>query len=372
MLCPHCNTDNASAFGYCSSCGKPLSTIDSAPPPPLLGSGTAAGVAPALAPAQAKRMRIIAMLGLLVAVAFIGFLGLALPAEGDTESMQFGFRIGRTFAAIALPALIAYVIAGRKNARKPNLFAGIFCGLGLLFTLSNAISSGALTRSFESPDQYVGRLMREAAGQQPVRNSLFPGARRRDTILRDQFRKVIQVNRDYMEAVNNTDISDVKKINSPESFVDPNYAAPALQQLHAVYALDSNQEEKLKDIITNMRQALEEQMSSSQRESFLRGFDNGVNAQLATRSKAVAAEKSWVESVDEEYKYATEHSNQFRMNGEQLIIQDSATREEFNILLRSQEQRRKTFLAAQQEFSKSQTQLLQKMGVSSQDVGAGK
>src|SRR5262245_1448464 len=189
MLCPHCSTDNASAFGYCSSCGKPLSTINGAPPPPPLGSRAAAGAAPALAPRQAKRKSTLVVVGSLAVVALIVVLGFGLPA---------------------------------------------------------------LNNGFESPDQYVGRLMREAAGQQPVRNPLFPGARRRDTILRDQFRKVIQVNRDYMEAVNNTDISEVKKINSPESFVDPNYAAPALQQLHAVYALDSNQEEKVKDILTNM------------------------------------------------------------------------------------------------------------------------
>src|SRR5262249_3961003 len=249
---------------------------------------------------------------------------------------------------------------------------GLFCGLGVLFTLASAINSGAFASGIESPDQYVGRLMREAAGQQAVRNSIFPAARRRDNLLRDQFRKIIQANRDYMEAVNKTDISDVNKINSPESFADPNYVAPALQQLHAVYALDSSQEEKVKNILTDMRRALEEQMGSSQREGFLRGFDSGVNAQLATRSKAVAAEKAWVESVDEEYKYAAEHLNDFRLNRDQLVIHNAAIREEFNALLHAQEEKRKSFLAAQHEFSKSQAQLLQRMGVSSQDVGAGK
>jgi hypothetical protein len=317
-------------------------------------------------------MNVLSTLGLLAVLALIIFLGFNLPAHEKNQSMEDGYRVGRTFGMLLMAGGIAYVVAGRKQARNPNLFALVFCGVGLLAIAFQVTSSGALSNGFESPDQYVGRLMREAAGQQPVHDSLFPGARRRDNILRDQFRKIIQVNRDYMEAVNNTDISEVKKINSPESFVDPNYATPALQQLHAVYALDSNQEEKVKDILTNMRQALEEQISSSQRENFLRGFDSGVNAQLATRSKAVSAEKAWVESVDEEYKYAAEHLNQFRMNGEQLIIQDAVTREEFNALLRSQEQKRKTFLVAQQEFSKSQTQLLQKMGVSSQDVGAGK
>src|SRR5215831_9012390 len=106
MLCPHCHTENPSAFGYCSACGKPLSTVDSAPPPPF-GSIAGTGVAPALASRQPKRMGVLAMLGMLAVVAFIVFLGFALPAEGANEPARVGFRMGRTFAALVLPAALA-------------------------------------------------------------------------------------------------------------------------------------------------------------------------------------------------------------------------------------------------------------------------
>src|SRR5262245_25856025 len=228
MLCPHCNTENVSAFGYCSACGKPLSKIDGTP-------GTAAAAAPAPAQGRSRRTTLFVMLGVAAVVALMGFLGVGMSG------------------------------------------------------------------SFESPEQHVGRLMREASGLQPVHNALLPSNRRIDDALRDQFRNLIRVNREYTETVKNADISEVKRINSAESFANPDYAAPALQQLHNVYAIDAAQEEKVKSILDNLRHTMETEINSpSERESFLKGFDSSVQAQLATRRQAVAAEKAWVDAVDYE------------------------------------------------------------------------
>jgi hypothetical protein len=317
-------------------------------------------------------MSIVAMLAMAAVVCIIVFLGVILPAEGTSEAMQGGFRIGRTFAGLFLPGLIAYAIAGRKKARKPNQFALVFCIAGLALNGVNAVSSLNET-SWETPDQHIGRLMREAAGLQPVRNSIFPGERRTDDIFRNEFRALVQTNRQYSETVSKMDVSEIKNINTAESFADPAVAAGGLRQLHALFDVDSAQEAKVNEIMGNLRRALESTArSASEREGLLKGFDKGIAEQLSKRTSLVAAEKAWMDAVDEEYTYANQHASNFRVQNGHLVIPDASIREAFNSRMDAQEARRNEFLKAQKEFQQFQAQTLGKMGVKPQDVGANR
>lgn len=315
-------------------------------------------------------MSVMAMLAVVAVVCIIVFLGIVLPAEGNNQASQAGFRVGRTIAGLFIPLLIAYVIAGRKSVRKPNQFALIFCLLGLALNGINAMSSLNST-AFETEEQHVGRLMREASGLQPVRDSMFPGRRRADDALRKEFRTLVQTNREYSEAVSRMDISEVKSINTAESFANPALAAGGLRQLHAVFDVDSAQEAKVKGILDHLRSALEASASSaSERESLMKGFDKGVAEQLSKRTPLVTAEKTWIDAVDQEYAYANQHSGDFRVHNGHLVIPDAAIREPFNNLMDDQEARRREFLKAQKDFQQFQAQTLEKMGVKPQDVGA--
>jgi hypothetical protein len=316
-------------------------------------------------------MSIIAVLALIAVVSIIVLLGIMMPAEGDNPSMQDGFRIGRTVAGLFIPGLIAYAIAGRKKARKPNQFALIFCLLGLGLNGVNAMSSLSGSTIFETPEQHVGRLMREAAGVQPVHESVFPSRRRTDDALRNEFRNLVQTNREYYQTVNKMDVSEVKTINTVESFADPAVAAAGLRQLHAVYDVDSAQEIKVKEIQDNLRRALESSAgSASERETMVNGFDKGVAEQLAKRTTLVAAEKAWVDAVDEEYAYANRHSSGFHLQNGHLVIPDATVRQALNSRIDAQEARRKEFLKAQGDFQQFQAQALDKMGVKPRDIGA--
>jgi hypothetical protein len=228
---------------------------------------------------------------------------------------------------------------------------------------------GMLARSFETPQQRVARLMREASGTQPVHQAWMPSQRRLDDAMREQFRKLIQTNRDYTEQVKKADISEVKRINSPESFADPDYAAPGLLQLHALYDIDAGQEQKVKEIMDNLRHILENETSGSDREAALAGFDSAVASQQSTRQQAVASEKGWVDAVDEEYAYAAQNHFLFQLRNGHLLISDNGARDQFNTLVRAQEEKRKAFLQAQDQFRKFQQQQLQKLGVAPKDVG---
>jgi len=310
------------------------------------------------------------MLAVVAVVGIIVFLGMILPPGGDNQTQQDGFRVGRTFGLLFIPGLIAYVIAGRKKARKPSLFALIFCLVGLGITALNAIPSLISTIS-ETPDQHIGRLMREAAGLQPVRDSMFPGRRRTDDIFRNQFRALVETNRQYSETVSKMDISEIKNINTPESFADPGVAAGGLRQLHALYDADAAQEAKVSQILGNLRGALESNATSAaERESLLKGFDKGLSESASRRTALVAAEKAWIDAVDEEYAYASQHASSFRVQNEHLIIPDASIREAFNSRMDAQQSSREEFLKAQKEFQQFQAQTLGKMGVKPQDIGS--
>ena len=165
MFCPSCGSQNSDTAQTCIQCALPMvyqsapqQQTSPAPPPPMpAGPATSASVsAAAPAPAQAypplapqepeKTMSIFGRIGIvLVSILAIGFaFGAPVPSLPN-ESQAVGFRVGRLLAAILIPFLIAYLVAGRKKARNPNLFAGLFCGIGIFLLL--AVRNPSASRS---------------------------------------------------------------------------------------------------------------------------------------------------------------------------------------------------------------------------------
>jgi hypothetical protein len=306
-------------------------------------------------------------LSILAAIALAVVAAMVRPVDPGAQSFQDGERIGGFIASLILPALIAYVIAGRKKTRKPNQFALIFCLLCVLFLAADF----ARGMNFESDDQRVSRLMREAAGLQPIHQSMFPRKRRWDEGVREVFRELLRQNKEYSDAVRKLDQSQVNKINSPESFADPRVAEPALQQLHAAYDLDAAQEIRVKEVLEKLRAAMESGSSSaSERDAIDKGFEQGMAKQMPKRRRLVEAEKQWLDAVDSEYAYAGDHETDFILLQGHLSIASTAAREEFNARVREQEARRKDLLDAKKEFDQFQSQTLQKAGLSAKDAGA--
>ncbi len=169
MFCPHCGKENAGPFGYCIVCGKPLSMVEGAPVvTPAMPSGS---------PAPPKSMGVLGVLGIGLCVVLAIAVAFTKPIdEQGTPAFQQGFRIGTLFGMLLLPFLIAYVISGRKKARNPRAFAVIFCIVCLLGLGSTLVSSV----SFETPEQRIGRLAREAAGLQPEKHVGSSSQRRFD------------------------------------------------------------------------------------------------------------------------------------------------------------------------------------------------
>ena len=323
---------------------------------------------PALAPAAGPASRV---MGVPARIFFVITVLVALAVavlksldQGDA-GVRAGQNVGALVALIGLPALIAYLVAGRKKIRNPNRFVLVFCLISGILSLGNA----AAMLSVETPEQRFSRLMREAAGKQPVSHKGFPSQRRLDNAVRSQYSKLLQQNRDYMALVKSLDNSKVKEINTAKAFASAEIAQPGLDQLHALYDADAAHERDVQNTLSSLRHVFDDVWPAAEREAMYKGFDSSIAQQNVQRRQVLALEKAWVDSVDDEHAYAAAHRDNIRLIGASLVIADPDVRAEFNKKVDLQEEKRRAFLKQQAEVNKSATESLNKMGLSGKDVG---
>ena len=318
-------------------------------------------------PQPRKTMSVLGIVGIAIAILLALAYAFAAPTPGISDAAEaFGFRFGTILGALGLPFLIAYPIAGRRKARNPNLFAGLFCGIAVVILLANAMRNPGLLQP-ENSDQKAARLMREAAGIQPVRHTIF-GESKTDTKLRNMFKDILARNKEYQDDERKLDISEVKNISTPESFADPDSAADGLKQLHAAYDLDAHQEERMGEIMENFKRSLDD-LPASERQEMLDGVNQGLGRVMPARQHAISSEKAWIDAVDDVYSYAQSHHADFVVSNGRIGINGDQVREEFNTRISAMNARREEFLQAKHELDQMQSQSLQKVGLSHQQVG---
>jgi len=384
MFCPGCGTQNPDGATVCSACASILNVTPPPPPaayspdssaataparvyPPLSSVSVASGY-PSLASApKQKTMSVLGIIGipLIILLALAYAFAAPLP-DLPNETQAVGYRIGTVFGALGIPFLIAYLIAGRRKARNPNLFAGLFCGIAFCMIFANAATNlGPWTP--ETTDQKTARLMREAAGVQPVRRTMF-GENKIDAKLRGFFKDILALNKEYQEAISKLDTSETKKLSTPESFADPDSAADGLKQFHAACDLDAHQEERMLEIVDKFKHSFDD-LSASERQEMLEGFQKGLGQAMPVREHAVASEKAWLDAMDDAYDYARAHHADIRMVDGRLGVVHDDVRAEFNTRIRTLNARRTEFLQAKHAIDEIQSRELQKIGVNPQQLG---
>jgi len=355
MICPNCGKENASPFGYCAFCQKPLSTVGGAAAMPGLDQR-------AQGP---KTMSIAAKIFLALTIVLALAVGIFKPVEPGDAAFEAGQHIGGLLVLLGLPALAAFLVAGRQKVRHPNRFVLIFCIISGIFILGNAASM----LSFETPQQRFARLLREAAGTQPIRHKGLPSQRKLDDAVRVQYAKLLQQNCEYQALVAKLDHSKVQEINTAKAFASAEVAQPALDQLHTLYDADAAHEQAVRETLAGMRHVFEGVSPAAERDAMLKGFDESFVEQNRRRQQALAMEKAWVDAVDDEHAYAAAHRSSLRRVQDALVIADPEVRSELNGKIQFQEQTRKAFLKSQDEFKRSQAETLNKMGISGKDLG---
>lgn len=355
MFCPHCGKENVSAFGYCGGCQKPLTTLEGAQAMP--------GFAPQI-PSAPKVMGIPARFFLVLTILLALLVSVMKPVDTADAAEAAGEHFGALLALLGLPLLVAFLVAGRKKARNPNRFVLVFCLISGLLILGNT----AVMLVPEPAPKRFARLMREAAGTQPVRHTGFPSQRKFDDAVRQQYGKLLQQNREYMKAVKDLPISDVKYLNAAKGFASPEAERQGLEQLHTLYATDMRHEQDVKETLQGLRHIFEGVNPPSEREAMLQGFDESLAAQLNRRQQSLAMEKAWVDAVDDLHAYADAHRGSIHVVDNKVLINDSRVRGEFNAKLSLEKEKRLAFVKAQAEFKKSQAEMLQKVGLSDKDI----
>jgi hypothetical protein len=322
---------------------------------------------PAMVPVSGPRKMNLAAKVFLAGIVLLALLvGIFRPVDPGNPAFMFGEHVGTLIVMLGLPALIAWLAAGRRKVRHPNRFALIFCLVSGFLTLANAVTM----LNLEPPEARFARLMREAAGVQPESHRGFGSQRRLDDQVRNQYRKLLQQNRDYIAAVDQMDVSKIKDLNAAPAFALPEAAQEGLEQLHMLYAADEEQEQRVRAIMNDLRSILETSAgSASERDAMLRGFDNAAASQFSKRQGTLAAEKAWVDAVDDAHAYASAHRDSLLLVNGQLVIPHEVVRTEFNAKIHVLEEKRKAFLLAQKQLSQSQAESLNKMGLREKDVG---
>src|ERR1051326_6218665 len=282
------------------------------------------------------------------------------PNCGQENTNAFGYctkcqrPLNTVGGAAAMPAL-----APPGRTRRLSRGAKISLVVAAVFALVAAIVI-PLAGSFQPPEQRFARLMREAAGVQPESHHGFGRQRQLDDAVRAQYRRLLEQNREYIASVKQMDTSKVHGLNSSEAYLNPEAEQEGLAQLHALFAADADQEQKVQGIISDLREVLAKYAGSSgEREAMLRGFDDSVAKQFAKRQEAIAGEKAWVDAVDALHAYAGAHRDAFTTTKGHLIIRDQAVRSEFNAKVELQEEKRREFMQLQQQFSQAQAQSLE-------------
>ena len=299
----------------------------------------------------------------LLAIAYA--LASPLP-DLPNEAQAIGFRFGTMIAGCLFPFLIAYVVAGRRKARNPNLFAGLFCGIAFFILLANVAGSGALQT--ETTNQKISRLMHEAAGTQPVRKPLF-GEPKADTKLRDLFKAIISTNKEYQQDTEKFDISLTAKLATPQSFADPDSVADGLKILHSAYNLDALQEQRMQKILDDFKHGFDD-LPSSDREIMLNAFNAGLTQVMPARQRAISTEKTWIDAMDDAYAYAQSHHADFSLTSAgHLAINNNDVREEFNRRIHVLNSSRQEFMLAKGAFDRMQGESFKKLGLSREQTG---
>jgi hypothetical protein len=240
-------------------------------------------LAPALSPEprpEKKRYRVLAYLGIALGL-FLALLRAWVWSYGIVNAGMLGYAFGSATA----PALIAYLIAGRKSVRNFNRFAVSFSGLSLLF-----FSLGS--KPPVSLSQHVGNLMKEAAGTKPVDTS---GPRSMDELIRDVMRGVLEQRKSFDQETSQFTV-ELGRLYSVESFSSPDSMKRSLDAVRGVVAADLKYSQQLDDLPKRIEGRVQSSsLSDSDKRDFIEGIQHSLGSlkALAIRKQAVEVETQW-------------------------------------------------------------------------------
>ena len=236
----------------------------------------------------------------------------------------------------------------------------------LAFLLTHAFLMAA-SQNNETVQHHIARLIKEAAQPELIHTTAETSF---DTAFKLEYHDLIRENHIYAAALKRIDAARIRELGTPQSLAAPRSATLALDQLHSVYAAEIRHEQRVQQIYTRLRHVFETaQVPSSSRAKLLEIFRNAIAVPSSQRQRCIAAEKSWIVSMDELYQFANEHSNSLSIVAGTISIEDPVVRDKFNHEIISEELQRKAFLQQQNEYAKMQAKVLDALGIDAATLG---
>jgi hypothetical protein len=253
-----------------------------------------------------------------------------------------------------------------KRGLRAICWIRVFC----LVTLLVSDSSSLVAQANETAQAHIHRLIKEAAGVQPAPNNGFRSDTGFDRAFRSQYRDLIKANQIYAAALKQIDSAKVRQLGSPESLTHPASASSALDQLHSGYALEVEHERRVQQIYARLRHVFETaDVSASVRISLLKIFEDTIGVPSSERQRCIAAEKAWIDSMDDLYRYANLHIETLELVDGTVAISDPIIQHEFNGKIVSEEIHRRAFIEKKHEYAQLQARVFRALAIDPTNVG---
>ena len=307
-------------------------------------------------PPQKRRYPIFAFLGIALGL-FLAFFRAWVWYYGILSAEMLGYA----FASALVPALIAYLIAGRKSVRNFNRFAFGFSGLSLLFFL-------VASRPPVSLNQHIGNLMKEAAGTKPLDDS---GPRTLDELIRDTMRDTLD-SRESFEQETARFTPELGHLYSIESFSSKDAMNRSLQAVRGVVAADQQYSQHIETLPERVEARVQRSgLSESDKRDFMQGIRKsfGNLKVLTIRRQAMEVEKQWSDATVGLYDFSLSNSGSIAVDHGRLMVNNEKIRTEFNQRLKQSQTLRDNLLALNAELETAQNDALKQLGVTPRDIG---
>jgi hypothetical protein len=292
--------------------------------------------------------------------------GIALSVErarlwsgGLLNAQSFGYAVGTLLS----PLVISYLIAGRKNHRKPVLFAVLFAGF--VFLLGGM---GLFHRSKDFKAEVVD-VIREASGTKPVdRNSPNSPVFQ---LAREVMTELLNSSTAYRQSAHDAS-ARLQNLYTPASFSSPDEMSRVRDSVQNAAAIDHEFFVQIEEWPARVQQrAAQSSLTESEKEDFLEGFNKAfLNSKILTlRKETDQIEDQWCKDTLALYDFALSQAGQIHVKNAHILIDDDNVRTRFNDSLHRAREQQKKFGDANAQLAKLQQEELQKLGLTKKDVG---
>jgi hypothetical protein len=266
-----------------------------------------------------------------------------------------GYELGIAFIPAAIVLLYYRIKKQEVSSARVIVVLTSWIFVTNLFTISR--SKPELTEAD------LPLIAKEAAGLAPTTN---PNDTAR-TVLRDYFKELIAQNKSYFSKV---DTINFDSLYTPRSYLEQEEAKRIITQVDATLEIEQSQVVALDNIADRYEMKLKSLgWSEDYKRKFLVGFEKGREKKRALQKPMLDAEKNWLNCIRGLYILVLVNQQYFHRSGENITISNAEVRKEFNQQIDRANELSQQYTEAKRIYQQSESEGLNKLGVTAQEFG---